>query len=771
MGLNSSFGEVNLDALDATIADNAVDIFIYDTSKDSDGGKWRKRTKKTSWYNEELNTTTRGSRREFPAVAVIVAENDKVTIYDGDDPDLPMWMVFNKGTGTYFSISANSCVTALNGKIVSGGNASNDRLRIIDFLSDNEREYSHTDGQRTHLSPISGRNSNDGFTDYDSSLPGVVNRYINDVAMTVLPNAPIDPTTQLPIPTIAAATNGGLSIIRDDGTVVDATPSSSAWYPTIVSTYGHNKFIMGNGSGTAGGYIVPVFNSDTTYNITSTPPSNGWLHFRSNGSNADIYLDLNENPATTGLPITALSSMGVGSAKGMNFFDVNDNSHSNSLVAYATSHYNTGWMHGDIKGAFLSDTDTTNVTGTELVTNGNFSSSLDTNVWINFYTSSNVATYSIVSGELEVVENNTNNYGIVSQYLTGLTVGKQYVISVDSRKLVGTARWFVGSLQGNDNYVTVHDTTSATLVTESDYWTATSTTAYINFAARYASGATAHFDNITVKEAEEDRSVNNNGLQVFGTITKSVVSPGAELVAYSGFNDSNYFEQPYNSNMQFGLTNDFSISFWMNQASPTTFSGIIDNGYSSSSNRYFIVGTDSNGKTFFRISGGGGLENNLTGSITVTGGQWKHITCVRTSNGTVTKIYVDGILDNTLTGTARDVSNTDNHQLTVGNRSNSTNRYFNGSMSLLRISASVPSPEQIKKMYEDEKFLFQENAKCTLYGSSDAVTALAYDDKTNLLHVGTSSGRSDFRKLRRINNTTTGITTAISASKGLIAEQ
>ena len=57
MGLNSSFGEVNLDALDATIADNAVDIFIYDTSKDSDGGKWRKRTKKTSWYNEELNTT------------------------------------------------------------------------------------------------------------------------------------------------------------------------------------------------------------------------------------------------------------------------------------------------------------------------------------------------------------------------------------------------------------------------------------------------------------------------------------------------------------------------------------------------------------------------------------------------------------------------------------------------------------------------------------------------------------------------------------------
>ena len=47
-----------------------------------------------------------------------------------------------------------------------------------------------------------------------------------------------------------------------------------------------------------------------------------------------------------------------------------------SLIAYATTSYNTGWMHGDIKGAFLSDTDTTNVNAgtTNLVTNGTFDS-------------------------------------------------------------------------------------------------------------------------------------------------------------------------------------------------------------------------------------------------------------------------------------------------------------------------------------------------------------------------------------------------------------
>ena len=77
-------GAIDLSAISTSITDTAVDVFVYDTRKDSDGGAWRKRTQHTSWYNETLNTSTRGSRREFPAVAVIVAETSQVTIYDGD---------------------------------------------------------------------------------------------------------------------------------------------------------------------------------------------------------------------------------------------------------------------------------------------------------------------------------------------------------------------------------------------------------------------------------------------------------------------------------------------------------------------------------------------------------------------------------------------------------------------------------------------------------------------------------------------------------------
>ena len=41
--------------------------------------------------------------------------------------------------------------------------------------------------------------------------------------------------------------------------------------------------------------------------------------------------------------------------------------------------------------------------------------------------------------------------------------------------------------------------------------------------------------------------------------------------------------------------------------------------------------------------------------------------------------------------------------------------------------------------------LFDEDAKCTLIGTSNAVNAIAHDDTTKILHVGTGSGRSDFR--------------------------
>ena len=49
--------------------------------------------------------------------------------------------------------------------------------------------------------------------------------------------------------------------------------------------------------------------------------------------------------------------------------------------------------------------------------------------------------------------------------------------------------------------------------------------------------------------------------------------------------------------------------------------------------------------------------------------------------------------------------------------------------------------------------------------------SVSYDQNTDILHAGTSAGRSEFSGLVRINNTTDPITLDVSASGGVVAEE
>jgi hypothetical protein len=150
-------------------------------------------------------------------------------------------------------------------------------------------------------------------------------------------------------------------------------------------------------------------------------------------------------------------------------------------------------------------------------------------------------------------------------------------------------------------------------------------------------------------------------------------------------------------------------------------------------------------------------------------GLWNQIVLLRKSG--MLNMYINGVK----TGYGDQVfdynMSNPGARLFIGNRfTPSDPSAFNGSIALARISATAPTPEQIAKIYRDEKVLFTDGAQATLYGTSDAVTALAYDDSEQLLHVGTASGRSDFRGLARVNNTTTAISNSISAAEGTIIQ-
>ena len=737
--------ELDLSAISSSISSTAVDVFVYDTRKDSDGGAWRKRTQHTSWYNETLNTSTRGSRKEFPAVAVIVTTATNVTIYDGDDPDLPMWMDFQ--SGSYYFIGPGNRVKnsahMLNGILCVTKSGSISWMSYISFVDDKARQYSDNDGEkRDYLVPISYRNASNANAVVNSIQKyTIVNDATNDVAMTVLPNAPVDSATGLPIPTIAVATAGGVSVIKDDETVVDLNVVNRP-YSSVYFSDDHLVWAVENPGGVNYDLLryfeIPAadITTSSSYGPASTPalfPTN---------TKGNIF-----------------NSYAYGSPVGLTIIDHTDGAGTvaNSRVAYATNSYNTGWLHGDIKGAFLSDTDDTDA----------------------------VVAYS------DGFSNNDNNWGFVDASISGgnLVITQQgSARATDGDALshvsTGVKLVFTGTVSGSGTgtFVIDDDGAGAGQGGTTTYGSVSSTGSFIFTATKTGSpririmrttGSNDYNINFLNITTEYDRSINNKGLSVYGTVPKSAVATGADLVAYGAFGTTNYLKQPYNSDLAPG-TGAYSVTCWVKTGTSSSDQYIFDRASGSGSRNLLLImhsgasGSSANKLQWWHRDSSGNYTDIQITDKTVTDNTWHQV--VALYDGSTYRVYVDGSVSSVTSSVGRNVGNDGSPPLYIGVRYSET-APMTGKLALFRYSKSAPSPEQIKKMYEDEKMLFQENAKATLYGSSDAVTALGYDEDTELLHVGTSAGRSDFQGLRRINNTTTAVTTAISASDELIAEQ
>tara|TARA_B100001996_G_scaffold314747_1_gene257465 strand:- start:805 stop:2580 length:1776 start_codon:yes stop_codon:yes gene_type:complete len=591
--------------------------------------------------------------------------------------------------------------------------------------------------------------------------------------MTVLPNAPIDVSTGLPIPTIAVAAGGGLGIIKHDGDVISkAVTDGDTDVANIDFTDDGNLLVTRNNYNYV---VVTKLGDDESVAYPSQYVSN-INYFRDGGTHNPPPYSPGGSSEISGYNLANIpksmrgTDFALADIYGLSLFSVDRElpaSLSTNLVTYITKDFNTGWMVGNIKAAFMSDTDTTNLSGTNLVTNGGFA---DTSSWSIGGT--NWSSFSIVGGRLRMTNQNNQN-GFAYQDIT-VVVGRRYILTCDCYKGTNSYTGLSVSSQGGGNM----SVTSGQISTDGTYtlqFVADHTTVRLFLGqGSTGNGEYTEADNVSLVMADLDRSNNTKGLQSFGTVTKTAVATGAELVSYSGWSSSNYLRQPYNSNLDFG-TGDWSFNFWINPNDSSTGSVIMSrwsyNVDSSTAGRigiYFNSGnlrfdlTDDGASSYQAITGSNGLQDK-------TG--WHMVNIIR--RGGYAEMWVDGKVDarTLLTGTADNSYSNTSAVLEIGHSPNMGSADSGIELALIRISASAPSVEQIKKMYNDEKKLFATNAKCTLYGSSNAVTALGFDDSNDTLHIGTSSGRSDFVGLNRINNTTTAVATAISASNGLVVEQ
>ena len=734
----------DLSAIADTIAATAVDVFVYDTTQDSDGGAWRNRCQQTSWYNETLNTATRGARQEFPVKALIVAEAAKVTIYDLDDPAVPMWNITQKSAGSgstsFMRASSIVSVTAKNGMVAFGSTSDSDGFMWVDYLKSEcvKIRNSAQAGSNTKATYLySKRNDVDaGLFRFDPEE--IVNTAVNDIAITTLPGAPIDDQTGLPVPTIAVGTDGGVSVIRDDGTVVDLNRTPSSSFDTVAFT---NKGLVIGAAGT-GAYWVYSTIPDVD---TSLTPNNGQIEYY------DPAFPNQDTPAFLGYVNMEVSGDAIGTALGLTNVAYYAPDPTKSMTAWTTADYATGWQHGDVKGAFLCEASEDDLTDTPL--NANFDFASGATDW-----SDNLANMTYGTGTVTMSVLDIGTLFLTTGVTTlGETVTVRIVVDSISTGQVGPS-FNTGAIAAGDE------------ITSAGTYTYTKEVTSVARVYVRSENSDAVISEFAIIGCTQDRSVNGNGLAVNGTITVAPVETGAETMAYSGWSASNYLSQPYNSELPTGLQ-DFYLMTWVDTGAGTTSTSMCSRctGGTAFSAETILWDLQSNMYLNF-YTRSGDVNSVLTSTTSINNKGWVFVCSVVSESGTRLSHYINGALTDTGTFTGQNMSFTD-EVFYVGARGDGSAPLSNGSLSRFRIGAGAPTPEQIKKIYRDELPLYREDAACTINGTSSAVTAMASDPVTGLLQVGTSGGLSAFRGLQRVEQDTTAVTTTISANGATVARQ
>jgi len=220
-----------------------------------------------------------------------------------------------------------------------------------------------------------------------------------------------------------------------------------------------------------------------------------------------------------------------------------------------------------------------------------------------------------------------------------------------------------------------------------------------------------------------DRSGNANTLTENGTVVEAAVASGAELKGYSDWSSSNYMSRAYDADFDFGVA-DWSAILWFKIAANGAAECLFDrdDGTFGTSNPYWALHIEASGELAWAGSGASASWNANTGGsgYDYDDGIWHMAACVN-EGAASQKLYIDGGLVASTTVTIGTVSNGD-AVLYVGERPDASRPLTDGTLALLRFSASAPTATQVRRMYEAEAPMYTANAKVLLQsGSTDAV--------------------------------------------------
>ncbi len=697
LAYQDSVGEINLEKIKATTSDTATCIFIYDTTQDSDGGAWRKKCSTQSWFTEAPNEH-RGQRKDFPSLAVIVGNNNQeITIYDGDDPNLPMFIRFSGNNAILYNNP--TCVTAINGCLYVG--QASYGLARYNFIGDSIGRFRSSASSRGYKGPdrtIAGRINSVHSVNIDIKpfdIGTLQSNNVNDVYAAVVPGAPVDEDTGLARPYVVVHTSSGINVIKDNGIHITGVNHG---YPSSlkIGIIPEQEAFLAHHNGATSGQTIDVISLRDQFRLKGVNPddfaglgylmSNNTYKTRATGSSQRVE------------PVHATNGGGNNVGR---YYGYGNDGYFNPPAPFKWDSWGSACrnlLHKE--DALLMGTSN--------------------------------------KGIVRICEHHENLQGALRLWQT----------------TTACTGWMHGNSVGS-----------------------------------YAGNATGQTGTSTGSIG--DLSQEGNDATITGTLSYAPVAEGADLLKWAGFSSSSYARATETHDL--GNSANVCMMGWFKTTYTGNYQYLCSLRDSSSTHAMGLALHTTGGHPYFYDSSGHGIyQANTLNDI--RDGQWHHICGTRENrNGTAVKtIYVDGKMEAQASGIQTiNMRNTNHFNIGFYSGDGTTISYPMGNggtsdeygIALVKFSggeqvgsvdgynASVPTEQQVRKIFQEERKLFYPNAKCTLYGSSSTVVAQDFDDSTGTYYVGTSSGRSDFRGLVRINNTTTAVTTAIAARRGLVVEQ
>lgn len=661
-------------------ATDVVAVHIYDTRLDSDGGAW-------------------ATRVGFPALSALTVRTgttNRLTIHNLHSLDangVPVvWRTVAASAGGVLDGTPTG-VFALNGRVWVTGSAG---LHSLNFAANTAWRRDATD-----LRVWSGTLMQSGAYGAPQPSGALVAASCIAVHARVLPGAPLD-SAGLQIPSVAVATAAGASIIHPWGAVYDITYAGG--YRAIqLGADGRLETSAADAARIDFGAIPYADVAHTAWRTGSMVPTA-----------APALL------APTSTSRMALSgARAAGCADGLTLRAPDAADPSRGMSAFVSTSFATGWMPGDIRGAWLCDAATGSVTAATVLSE-TFASAAAWTLSVGSHDAANAELdFSGASGNVTLTAG-----------LTGLVVGQTYLCEVDVNVLAA----------GTVNVQTPAGTTVGA-TTAAGVLTCQFTAAAVSQSFRLVLvGATGSISAVTVRAALPDRSYKGKGLVVNGTLNRTALPCGLAYV--SGFAATAYLEQSYNVDLDFG-TGDFCLAVWVllgpGEAGGAVFSRADD------SNPSVLLSVTST--LLFRTRLDGAAEFNISGATDIRGTGWRRITAIR--RGTTQELWLDGVLLAQASVTAVNLSES-TARSRWGQRVDTSQPFSGGCLCMARAAAGAPTPAQIRRIYEEERALIVGGTPATLGGASAVVTSLAANEGTGTLAVGTGDGVSVFSGLGRV---------------------